>query len=147
MFFYSNEVQVGKFQVEKLANVWRLHFEISPIELLHVTKQNLYKKTLKHMKNFLAQTWNLIWNLQHLQRTLFDTLETWSFQELEKPFLHTPQTSTLKLSTTRRTFFHTFSQPLTLKLSTTWRTLFHIIWNPKTLWRTLSHTLNLKLET
>jgi hypothetical protein len=31
MFFYSNEVQVGKFEVEKLANVLRPHLKSLPL--------------------------------------------------------------------------------------------------------------------
>jgi hypothetical protein len=32
MFFYSNEMQVGKFQVEKLANVWKPHLKSLPLD-------------------------------------------------------------------------------------------------------------------
>ncbi len=81
--------------------------EISPTQLLYVTKQNLYKKCSSTRKAFLHKS--AIWletykigkklSLTHLKLEAFNNLKILSC---------TPQTSTLKLSTTW-TFFHTFS--------------------------------------
>ncbi len=81
-------------------------------------------------------------------RTMFDTLETWGFQQLEDL-----SCTHLKLSTNRRTHLHTLSQISKLKFSTIQRTFFHTLLTFKnlkkefstlekltTLWRNLFHT-------
>ncbi len=135
MFCYSNELQVGKFEVEKLANVWRPHLKSLPLncymsqnktstrnvqaqEKLSCTNLQFDLKLIRLEKNFLWHTWNLklstTWKsfLAHLK------LQRWNFQQLELSFTLS-QTWTLKLSTTWKTFFHT------LTLTTLWRSLFH----------------------
>jgi hypothetical protein len=129
MFFYSKEVQVGKFEVEKLANVWRPHLKSLPLNG-YMSQNKTFTRNPQRLEKLSCTNLKFDLKLVTLAKSsLFDTLEIWSFEQLEKPLLHTPQTWTLKLSTTRRTLFHTFSQTLMLKLSTTWRTLFHTLWN------------------
>ncbi len=118
--FLFKWITSAKIENWKACEGLKTSFQISPTQWFYVTKQNAYKKTLKYLKKILAQTWNL----QQWQRTFFDTLSTWRFQQLEN-LSSTPQTSILKLSTTQRTFFHTIFQTSMLKFSTIWRTFFH----------------------
>jgi hypothetical protein len=101
-----------------------------------------YKKTLKHLKNLLAQTWNLTWNLK--------LLITW------KTFLaYTSILKVITLNNSKNSLPHFFKlqrwNPQQLEelsfthfeLKTwnlkTWRTFFDT-WDPITLWRNLFHT-------
>jgi hypothetical protein len=100
----------GKWENLKMKNLlmfeyltWNLSH---PIAICHKAKP--LQETLKHLKKFLAQTWNL--NVEILQ-------------QLEELSFTLSQILTLKLSTTWRTLFHTLWKPRTL-----WRTLFHTLW-------------------
>jgi hypothetical protein len=53
MFFYSNESQVRKFQVEKLANVWRPHFKSLPLNCYMSQNKTFTKKPSNTWKTFL----------------------------------------------------------------------------------------------
>ncbi len=65
MFFYSKEAQVGKFQDEKLVNVWRPHLKSLPFNYYMSQNKFFYKKP-SNLKNFLAQISNL--NVETLQQ-------------------------------------------------------------------------------
>jgi hypothetical protein len=75
-FLYSNEVQVGEFEVEKLVNVWRPHLKSLPFngymsqnktftrnpqtfEKLSCTNLKFGLKLIGLAKNSLWHTWNL----------------------------------------------------------------------------------------
>ncbi len=110
--------------------------QISPAQSLYVTKQNLYKKIFKHLKNYLTQTWIFIWNLEHgkelslthLKLEAFNNSKNflphffkhqrWNFQQLEKLSSTHFQFKTWNLRTWR-TFFHT------REVTTIWKSLFH----------------------
>jgi hypothetical protein len=104
MFFYSNELQVGKFQVEKLTNVWRPHLKSLPLncymsqnKTFTRSPQTLEKLSCKNLKfdlklvtlakNNLWHTWNL--KLKDLKNT-FPHLRT--YNTLKKSFPHLPLT-------------------------------------------------------
>jgi hypothetical protein len=106
MFFYSNEVQVGKFEVEKLVNVARPHLKSLPLNCYMSRNKNLYKKlsntwklsctnvkfdlkVVTLTKNFLWHTWNL--KLSTTWKTSFAhffKLQRCNLQQLEKSLPH-----------------------------------------------------------
>ncbi len=138
MSFYLNELQVGKFRIEKLVNVWIPHLKSLPL--------NHYMSQKKTFTRKPSNTWKFSYtNLKfHLKLAIMAKNSFWHTWNLKlstwKPLFHTPQNSTLKLSTTWRTFFHTFFETSTLKLSTNQKTLLHTFqlktWNLK---NTLPH--------
>ncbi len=96
MFLYSNELQVGKFQVKKLVNVWRPHFKFLPFN--HYMSQN---KTFTRKP---SNTWNPFLHKIEIW------LETWNNgKKLFLTHLKFEAFNNLKLSTIWKTFFHTFS--------------------------------------
>ncbi len=113
--------------------------EISPTQLLYVTKQNLYKKLSNTRKTFLhrSEIWLETYNigkklsLTHLKLEAFNNLKILSCTHLKLQHWN--------FLTTWRTFFHALFQTWTLKLSTTWKTFFHTL-TLTTLWRSLFHT-------
>ncbi len=123
--------------------------EIFPIQLVYVTKQNIYTKpsniwkTCLHKLEIWLETCNIgkELSLTHLKLEAFNNLknlscthlnlEGWNSQQFEKLSSTLSQTSTWKPSTTWRTLFHTLWTLKTWNLKT-WRTLFHT-WDPRIL--------------
>jgi hypothetical protein len=109
MFFFSNEVQVGKFEVEKLANVVRPHLKSLPLNCYMLRNKNLCKKLSNIWK--LSCT-NVKFDLKLVTLTKNFTLthlKLEAFNNLKNLSCTLSQTSTLQLTTIRRSLFHTFS--------------------------------------
>jgi hypothetical protein len=133
---YSNEVQMGEFEVEKLANVWRPHLKSLPLngymsqnktftrnlqtlEKLSCTNLKFGLKLVGLAKNSFWHTWNL--NLS----------TTW------KNFSYTSNFNVETFNNSKNSLPHTFSN-FNIETSKTWRTLFHTF-ELKALKNTLPH--------
>jgi hypothetical protein len=133
MFFVFKWIASGKISSWKTSQCLKTSLEISPIQLLYVTK---HLQTLKK----LACT-NLKFDLK-LVTLVNNSLETWSFQQPEKPFAHT---SILKVKTFNnlKNFLPHFLKLQCWNLQQLEKLFFtHIelkTWNLKT-WRTFFHT-------
>jgi hypothetical protein len=81
--------------------------------------RKLEKKNFYDLQIFYYTSLKFHLKLATMWKTFFDTLETSHFQQLKEL-----SSTYLKLSMSRKPFFHTFS-PWNKKLSKTWRNLFH----------------------
>ncbi len=97
-------------------------FQISPIQSLYVTKQTLNKKTLEHLKYFLAQTWNFTWNLQKCQIFILN---------LKTSFPHTSNFNVETFNNSKNSFAHTFSNFTVKSFNISKNFLTHIFSNFK----------------
>jgi len=131
MFFYSNEVQVRKFQDEKLANVWKPHLESLPL--------NWYMSQNKTFTRKPSYTWKLYCTKSEIW------LETCNIgKKLSLTHLKLEAFKNLKnLSYTHFKLHHWNSQQLE-ELSSTHFSNFNVE-TFNNLKNSLSHTLNLKL--
>jgi hypothetical protein len=101
MFFYSNELQVGKFQVEKLVNVWRPHLKSLPLNCYMSQNktfirnlQTFEKSSCTNLKFDLKLNIGKEFSLTHLKLEAFNNmknlscthlkLQRWNFQQLEE---------------------------------------------------------------
>ncbi len=133
MFFYSNELYMGKFQVEKIANVWKPHLKSLPLncymsqnktftinlqtfEKLSCTNLKFDLKLVTLANNFLWHTWNL------------KLSTTW-----KTSLTHTSNFNIESFNNLKNSLPHTFANFNVESLNN--------------LKNSLSHTLNLKLET
>jgi hypothetical protein len=86
-FFYSNELQVGKFQLEKLVNVWKPHLKFLPLNC-YMSQNKTFTKTLQTLEK-LACT-NLKFDLKlvtlaknslwHMKLEAFNNLKNLSYR-------------------------------------------------------------------
>ncbi len=140
MFFYSNELEVGKFQVEKIANVWRPHLKSlalncymsqnKPFTRNPQTFEKLSCTNLKFDLKLITLAKNSLWH------TKLKLSRTW-----KTSLAHTSNLNVETFNNSKNSLPHTFLTS-SLKLSTTWKTLFHT-WELGTLWRSLFHTSHL----
>jgi hypothetical protein len=153
MSFYSNELQVGKFQVKNLLMFQDFISNLSHwIVMCHKTKP-LQENPLT-LENLSCTKPKFHLKLATMVKTLFDTLETWSFQQLENlcctnfKLRHwnsqqlEESTKFFKLQCWKfqelEELSSTHFQLKTWNLNT-WITFFHT-WELTTLWRSLFHT-------
>ncbi len=115
MFLYSNELQVGNFQVEKFINVWRPQLKSLPLNC-YMSQNKIFTRNLETIEKLSCT--NLKFDLKLVTLAKNSLWHTWN----------------LKLSTNRSTLLHTLSQT-----STAWKTFFHT-WELTTFWRSFFHT-------